>query len=60
MNHMQIHEYANSLLKARGDAAEAIAAQKARECRETGDKEQAKDWERIRASISSMRGPNLR
>ncbi len=56
MNDTEIIEYAKSLLDAHGDAAEAEAAQKAREAEEKGDAQAAEDWQRVRAAISSMRG----
>lgn len=59
MDETKIHEYANSLLRAHGDAAEAEAAQKARALEESGSTEEAAQWRRVRAAISEMRGPNV-
>ena len=58
MNETEITEFAKSLLDAHGEAAEAEAAKKAREAEEKGDAQLAEDWQRVRAAISSMRGPH--
>jgi len=58
MNEAQITEFAKSLLDAHGDAAEAEAARKALEAGEKGKAQEAEDWRRVRAAISSMRGPH--
>ena len=57
MNETQIHEYAASLRAAHGRAAEAEAAKRARELDEEGKADEAEDWRRICAAITSMRGP---
>ena len=57
MSETQIHEYAESLLSAHGRGAEAEAAKRARELDDEGNKPEADDWRRIRAAITSMRGP---
>ena len=57
MNEAQIHECATSLLTAHGRAAEAEAARRARELDDEGKEQEATDWRRIRAVITSMRGP---
>ena len=59
MDETQIHDYASRLLRAHGDHAEAEAAQKARRFEDDGETEQAKAWQRIRASIAAMRGPHV-
>ncbi|MXU64156.1 hypothetical protein [Oceanomicrobium pacificus] len=54
----QIGEHARKLYAARGDAAEACAAQKAAQCRDEGRETEADDWLKIRAAIAQLRGPN--
>lgn len=58
MNETQITDFAVSLLKAHGAAAEAEAAEKARLFDEKGDVKQATDWQKIRSAIASIRGPH--
>jgi hypothetical protein len=52
----EIHDYARRLLDAHGDEWEA--AQKAAECDQQGDNDQARNWRRIQAAIKEMRGPH--
>jgi hypothetical protein len=52
-----IHHYARRLLETHGEKAELEAAQKAAECEKQHDHSQARDWQRIKAAISQMRGP---
>jgi hypothetical protein len=54
----EIHDYARHLLDAHGDKAEWEAAQKAAECNQQGDNDQARDWRRIQVAIKEMRGPH--
>ena len=54
-----IHHYARRLLETHGDKAELEAAQKASECEKQHDHAQARDWQRIKAAISQMRGPHV-
>ncbi len=49
---------AEELLTAHGDKAEAEAAQKAVVCEKSGNNQEAKDWLKVRAAISQMRGPS--
>jgi hypothetical protein len=58
MHAIEIQEHARKLKDAHGDKALLEAAKKARELEETGDKEQAKNWRRIEASLIQMRGPH--
>lgn len=57
MSETQILEYATSLRQAHGPAAEAEAAKRARELDDEGKADEAADWRRIRAAITTMRGP---
>ncbi len=59
MNFLGLQESARKLYEAHGDKAEYEAAQHARQHKENGDDEQAKDWHRIREIIAEMRGPHL-
>lgn len=59
MNFLELQESARKLYEAHGDKAELEAAQNARQHKEDGDEEQAKDWQRIREVIAEMRGPHL-
>jgi len=56
MEASKVAEYARSLMNAHGDKAEAEAARKAKELEDSGDKDQAENWRRIRAAISEIRG----
>jgi hypothetical protein len=56
MDGEKIVEYARALYNAHGDKAEAEAAQKVRECEETGKTGEAEDWKAIRTAIKEMRG----
>lgn len=58
MNILEIQETAQMLYAAHGDRAEYEAAQNARKQKETGNSEQARDWQRIREAIAQMRGPH--
>ena len=53
----EIHYYARRLVGVHGTRAELEAAQKAAECDQHGEKDQAQDWRRIQAAIKEMRGP---
>jgi hypothetical protein len=57
MNMNDIHHVARRLLNTHGDKAELAAAQKAAECDRQRDEDEARDWRRIQAAISQMRGP---
>jgi hypothetical protein len=57
MNATDISAMARHLLETQGPKAIAEAAQKAESCREAGDGEQAKVWERVEAALREMRGP---
>lgn len=58
VNINEVHHHAHALYAAHGDTAEFEAAQKERQCMDTGDKQDAKDWRRIRSAIRQIRGPN--
>lgn len=58
MNTKEIERHARSLYTAHGDRAEFEAAQRAREVEEMGNQSEADDWQRIRAAIRQIRGPN--
>jgi len=55
MQNSAIIHHAHALYRARGDKAEAEAAQKAAAARDPGD---AAAWRRIRTHIRRLRGPN--
>jgi hypothetical protein len=57
MDATTIHDHARRLFEAHGDRAELEAAQKATECARNGDEAQARDWRRVQAAISQLRGP---
>ena len=57
MDATTIHDHARRLFEAHGDRAELEAAQKAAECARNGDEAQARDWRRVQAAISQLRGP---
>jgi hypothetical protein len=54
---MDVHAYARQLLDARGVAAIAEAAQKARAFADQGDGARAETWRRIQAALLIARGP---
>ncbi|MEO9781828.1 MAG: hypothetical protein ABJH07_15930 [Sedimentitalea sp.] len=58
MEAMKTAEYARALYQVHGDAAEAEAARKARECDDEGRRRDAEDWTAVRRSIRQMRGAN--
>ena len=58
MNMNEIHDYARRFLGTHGDKAEAEAARRAADFEKQGDRQEAQDWRRIQAAISSMRGPH--
>ena len=57
MNTTDISTLARQLFAAQGAKAIAEAAQKAESCRQAGDGEQAKLWERVEGVLREMRGP---
>lgn len=57
MHATQVQEQARKLMEAHGAKAIAEAAQKARDCEESNDKEQAKTWRQIEAALRQMQGP---
>lgn len=59
MQASEVHSYARKLYAAHGDNAELEAAQKAREFEQAGDHDQAEVWNRVRAVIAELRGPNM-
>ena len=58
MQEIEINDRARQLLGAYGTKAIAEAAQKAAECEQQGQAEQAKDWRRIAEAMKLMRGPH--
>ncbi|MEM8569584.1 MAG: hypothetical protein AAGG56_01635 [Pseudomonadota bacterium] len=59
MNMARVDDYANRLLNAHGDKAEYEAAQKAKNCEQTGQIEEAEQWRKVREKIRIRRGPNV-
>lgn len=57
MNAADISTLAHQLFAAQGAKAIAEAAQKAESCRQAGDAEQAKLWERVEEAVRELRGP---
>ena len=57
MNASDISTLARELFAAQGAKAIADAAQKANSCRQAGDNEQAKIWERVDEALRELRGP---
>jgi hypothetical protein len=58
MNATESSALARHLFATQGAKSIAQAAQKAASCRETGDEEQARTWERVEAVLREMRGPH--
>lgn len=56
MNALDISTLAHQLFAAQGAKAIAEAAQKAESCRQAGDAEQAKIWERVESVLRDLRG----
>ena len=56
MNASDISALAHQLFATQGAKAIAQAAQKAESCRQAGDEEQAKTWQRVEAVLREMRG----
>jgi hypothetical protein len=56
---MEIYDYARQLLEAHGDMAVIEAAQKACDCEEKDEGEEAETWRHIEAALKLMRGPHL-
>ena len=57
MNATDVPAFARHLFETRGPAAIAEAARRAESCREAGDKEQARMWQRVEDALREMRGP---
>jgi hypothetical protein len=57
MDETTITVYARQLLEAHGDRAVAEAAQRAVASEQRKDKEEAKTWRHIEATLKAMRGP---
>jgi hypothetical protein len=55
----QIDDVAQRLYRAHGDRAEYEAAQKAKDCRERGNNDEAATWTSVRERIRILRGPNV-
>ena len=62
MGEIEIYDYARQQLEARGDAAVLEAAQKACDCEEKGQREEAETWRHIGSSLEAdaRRAPKLR
>jgi hypothetical protein len=58
MDAIKTAEYARALYQAHGDAAEAEAARKARNCVDAGRTKEAEDWTAVRRTIRQLRGAN--
>lgn len=52
-----IRDYAHSLFAAHGEKSLVEAAQRARDLEQKGDREEAKNWRRIEATLQEIRGP---
>lgn len=59
MQALEVHSFARKLLDAHGSKAELEAAQKATECEQRGDKDEAATWRRVQATIKTMRAPRV-
>ena len=59
MDATKIHELARRLYEAHGNAALAEAAQKAVQCENEDDLEQAQVWRRIEKALMAMQGPRF-
>jgi hypothetical protein len=55
----EVHDYARQLLKLHAGKARVVAAQKAIESENRGDRQEAEDWRRIRDALAEMRGPHV-
>jgi hypothetical protein len=55
----EVHDYARQLLKLHEGKARVVAAQKAIESENRGDRQEAEDWRRIRDALAEMRGPHV-
>jgi hypothetical protein len=58
MNTTDVSTLARQLFAAQGAKAIAEAAHKAESCRQAGDAEQAKIWERVEGALRELRGPS--
>lgn len=58
MDTADIAQYARALYEAHGDKAEAEAAQRAQAADAAGDADKAESWNKVRAAIRQLRGPN--
>lgn len=58
MDAMKTTEYARALLNSQGARAHVEAARRMRECQDTGRRQEAENWKRIRLAITEMRGPH--
>jgi hypothetical protein len=56
MNASDISALAHQLFAAQGAKAIAEAAQKAESCRQAGDEEQARTWQRVEDVLREIRG----
>ena len=54
----KVADYARALYEARGDKAEADAAQKMAAAEEAGNADEAKQWQAVREAVRALRGAN--
>jgi hypothetical protein len=59
MNMTEIRDYSRRLLGVHGDKAVLEAAQRAVACERQGERDQARVWRRIQATLKEMRGPHV-
>lgn len=58
MQQTEIHTYARQLMEMHGPNAIAMAAQRAVECENQGNTEQARTWRSVEDALKVMRGPH--
>lgn len=58
MDVVKTTEMAHALYRARGDAAEWVAAQREKQFKEAGDADEAANWRAIRSNVRRLRGAN--
>lgn len=59
MNAIKTAEHARALIDAYGEKAEAHAAKKANELRNSGEHQHAEAWRQVRKAIMQMRGSHV-
>jgi hypothetical protein len=58
MSETQIHTIARQMFEKHGPQAIAAAAQKAIECENQGEADEAREWRHIEDAMKMMRGPH--